>query len=286
MEETIVVNLLKRLDISKTQNLVTDYDTIIQQILTVSKTIQLSSESSTNNSDGRIDSALKETPFLTSLKEELEKIPGYKCELPEARNWFDIMINNIPINLKLTDCKTSDNAINKRAIYFSIVGSLDDYPKSSNWKMFWDRLSMAKSFGKLKLTRDPQTEYHYLVVNKKTGDILLKPIFDIKTYIPNPSNDLQIKWEHEFKNQDYKVPESDYKKKVEDLLKTIQKSLLEAINNTRSFAEAQLGDLFTPPNSPDTISDGPIDSFTTDEETKKNKPNKKKIRPRAIDESP
>jgi hypothetical protein len=49
------------------------------------------------------------------------------------------------------------------------------------------------------------TEYHYLVINKNTNEMLLKSIFDIHTYKSNPCNDLQINWDNEFKNIEYKI---------------------------------------------------------------------------------
>jgi hypothetical protein len=77
-----------------------------------------------------------------------------------------------------------------------------------------------------------------------SGDVLLKPIFDIHTYVSNASNDLQINWKNEFIHRSYVTDDGDYLKKVESLLSCIQKSVKEMINRTKKFAEMDLSSLF------------------------------------------
>ena len=78
--------------------------------------------SSGGSVDGRIVSAIKETEYLTALKTSLESShPAFTINIPKERYWYDIRINNIPINLKLTTGGT-DNAFNKVAILYSITG--------------------------------------------------------------------------------------------------------------------------------------------------------------------
>ena len=202
------------------------YDTIYADILTAAKSITLSS----SEGDGRLDSAMKEGPFLIELKRILlEKNPEWSIVIPKERSWCDIIIQAIPINLKLTEAKTADNCANKRAIFFSITGS-SDYPYSSTWNDFYDKLSTTP----WKAHRNKATEYHYLVKNKLTGAVLLKAMFDIHTYVSNPSNDLQINWKNEFQHLEY---EGDLKK-VYDLLSCIQTSVKAMIERTSRFASA------------------------------------------------
>ena len=216
--------------------IVNDYDSTISEIKLVSKSISLVKSSG----DGRIDSAMKEIPFLTELKQLLlERNPEWDIIISPPRAACDILINSIRINLKLTDCKSSDNSMNKPSIYYSITGS-SDYPYSSNWNNFLEKLIEAKSEGLIKSTRDKATEYHYLVKNKITGDVLLKPIFDIHTYVSNPSNDLQINWKNEFANLEYFTEDDDYIKKMISLLTCIQKSVREMISRTNRFADADM----------------------------------------------
>ena len=229
-----IINKFKRtLKIRKN----TMYDETIKDVLNISKTIELHNSSI---KDGRVDSSIKELPFLNKLKDELlKKNPDWSVEISPPRASCDIMINSIRINLKLTDCKTADNSVNKPSIHYSITG-LTSYPYSSTWNDFIDRLNKDK----IKKIRDKTTEYHYLVKNKITGDVLLKPIFDIHTYISNPSNDLQINWKNEFKNNSYYTPDKEYNIKVKTLIECLQKSVKDMIERNRKFAEFDIDGLF------------------------------------------
>jgi len=217
------------------------YITTISETEIVAKTICVKK----TDGDGRIDSAIKETPFLIEMRRLLlEKHPDWEIVISPPRASCDIMINSIKINLKLTDCKSSDNSVNKRSIYYSITG-LTTYPYSSNWNEFLDRLVDAKTAKHIKKIRHKSSEYHYLVKNKLTGDVLIKPIFDIHTYISNPSNDLQINWKNEFAYSDYHIEDGEYENKVKSLVKCIQKSVKEMIERTKRFAEADIDVLFS-----------------------------------------
>lgn len=216
-----------------------DYITTIQEIKEAAKSIGVKKA----ECDGRIDSAMKETPFLNEMKNILlKKYPDWEVIISPPRASCDIMVNSIRINLKLTDCKSSDNSVNKPSIYYSITG-LTTYPYSSNWNDFLDKLLYAKTTNQIKRNRYKPTEYHYLVKNKLTGDVLLKPIFDIHTYVSNASNDLQINWKNEFAHSDSEIEDANYLKKVESLLLCIQKSVKEMIERTKRYAEADIASL-------------------------------------------
>jgi hypothetical protein len=213
------------------------YNETINEILRISKDIKMESGSII---DGRIDSSIKEIPFLNKLKEELLKInPEWSVEITPPRASCDIMVNSIRINLKLTNCKSADNSVNNPSFFYSITGN-STYPYSSTWNDFIERLQKNK----IKTLRDKATEYHYLVKNKITGDVLLKSIFDIHTYISNPSNDLQINWKNEFKNITYYTSNEEYNMKVKSLIECIQKSVKDMIEKNRKFAECDINTLF------------------------------------------
>jgi len=217
-----------------------NYDTTILEITNAAKIINIQKTCS----DGRIDSAMKEGPFLTKLKDTLLKTyPSWEIIISPPRASCDIMINSLHINLKITECKSSDNAMNKPSMYFSITGRTD-YPYSSTWNDFLVNLEKARDKQQIKKKREKSTEYHYLVKNKETGEVLLKPIFDIHTYISNPSNTLQINWKNEFIHKDYCINDKEYTDKVQSLLKCIQKSLKEMIARTNEFADSDIDSLF------------------------------------------
>ncbi len=217
------------------------YEPTVTETLRIARSINVAAASST--SDGRIDSALREGPFLEALRLQLlEAHPTWTILISPPRASCDIMINGVRVNLKMTDCKSADNSVNKPSIFYSITGHTS-YPYSSTWNDFLDRLVTAKAAAQMKRVRHRPTEYHYLVKNKLTDDVLLKPIFDIHTYVSNPSNDLQINWRNEFEHVAVTTTDADYPQKVLALLQTIQRSAAEMIARTQRFATADLGAL-------------------------------------------
>ena len=189
--------------------------------------------------DGRIASAVKETEYLDKLEARLLAVnPAFQVERPKARFWYDVRINGIPINLKLTTGGT-DNAFNKTAIAYSMSGE-EMLKKNMNFNKWFKYLrDMVK-----KESREIASEYHYLVLNKNTGAVLFKSIFDIHSYKSNPCNDMQISWAQEFLNADYRIAVSEYKGKVRELLKTVQKSVRQLMESMREFADADIDALF------------------------------------------
>jgi hypothetical protein len=86
------------------------YDETIAEILRIVKEIPTTKA----EGDGRTDSALKETPFIEEMKRQLlEAHPSWKVVISPPRAPCDVMVNSIRINLKLTECKSSDNSVNK-----------------------------------------------------------------------------------------------------------------------------------------------------------------------------
>ena len=189
--------------------------------------------------DGRIASAVKESEYLDQLEQLLLLgNPDFQVERPRARHWYDVRINGIPINLKLTTGGT-DNAFNKVAIAYS-MSSEEIQKKNMNYNKWFSYLKSVA----IKQDRDRSTEYHYLVLNKNTGDLLFKSIFDIHSYKSNPCNDMQISWSHEFLNAEYRTADEEYKKKVRELLKTVQRSVKQLIESMSEFADADIDELF------------------------------------------
>jgi len=207
-----------------------DYGFTIKCINEECKSINLTKS---DESDGRISSAIAEKPYLSELKKRLVEKHVFSVEIPNDRHWYDIRINDIPINLKITTGSTSDNALNKVAVIYSLTG-IEVKNKNMNFDCFYKHLQNSK----IKKERDPKTEYHYLVINKTNGNILLKSILDIHCYKSNPSNILQINWNNEFKFIDYRC--ESFNDKAVELLSVIQKSIREAINSMEKFADADL----------------------------------------------
>jgi hypothetical protein len=214
----------------------TEYMNTLSEIRFVSRFIDFQK----SQIDGRIDSAFKEFEFLNEMKRELlYRNPEWNIVISPPRAPYDIMVNSIRINLKLTDCKAPDNCMNKPSIFYSITGN-ENYPRSSTWNEFLDILVESG----VKPQRCRFTEYHYLVKNKLTGNVLLKSIFDIKNYVSNASNILQINWKNEFSHYKYHTLDENYLEKVHSLLKCMQKSVKDMIERSVRFADADISELF------------------------------------------
>lgn len=214
----------------------TDYDYITTTIKTICSDINLSYAS---DNDGRLISAIKEKEYLDLLEKKLlEKDSTFVIVRPKDRFWYDIRINNIPINLKITTGGT-DNAFNKVAIIYTISGT-EIETKNMNYNK-WFKLLMDSKHKKI---RDPKTEYHYLVINKNDNKFLLKSIIDIHSFKTNPSNDLQINWTNEFKNIDHKTTDTDFLKKIKEIIKSVQSSVKQAIAGMKEFAESDIDMMF------------------------------------------
>lgn len=208
------------------------YEETIQAIKTACASINCTYS---NEGDGRITSAVKEAEYLDALTTALtEYDPSFQFVRPKERYWYDIAINGIPINLKITSGGT-DNAFNKVAILYTMTGE-EVAKRNMNYNQWFQLVRNATQ----KEVRDKQTEYHYLVVEKQTGHIILKSILDIHTYKSNPCNDLQINWANEFKHADYAIQDSAFQEKIKYLLRTVQNSVRQAVAGMREFAEADV----------------------------------------------
>jgi hypothetical protein len=91
--------------------------------------------------------------------------------------------------------------------------------------------------------RNPTTEYYYLVVHKKTREVLLKSLVDIHSYKVNcsASNVMQINWDSEFKHREY-VAENRGSKMIE-LLQVVQTACRKQIENMAQFVACDIGSL-------------------------------------------
>lgn len=216
------------------------YESLRKLIIMVAKKINLDYKANSGDGDGRLISAIMEKSFLDKLEVGIHKINAkIKIVRPAIRHWYDIMIENIPVNLKITS-GGSDNAFNKTAIAYTILG----YEANSSQHLgFSEWYDFIKKHYNSNMTRTPYNEYHYLVIHKNDpSKVLFKSILDINTYRANPSNVLQIKWKHEFNHFTYSIgnDNSTYQQKKLELLKCIQTSLVKEYSSKRKFIEAHI----------------------------------------------
>jgi hypothetical protein len=185
--------------------------------------------------DGRITSAVKEKEYLAKLKAALGK--QFNFEIPKKRAWYDFKVDGIHINLKITD-GGGDNAFNKSALVFTWGGVIPSKAPGNMNNM----LSILKASPRLE-QRDPLKEYHYLVVHKKTGTVLLKSIVDIHTYKVNcaAGNVMQINWNSEFKHAEH--TSNNRGAKMVELVKVVQTACRKQVANMEEFAAYDIDSL-------------------------------------------
>jgi len=68
--------------------------------------------------DGRTDSLLNEDEVLKIIENK------FKVEIPNAREWANFYVNNIPVNIKITTTKTADNANSKNGLFYALTGKI------------------------------------------------------------------------------------------------------------------------------------------------------------------
>jgi len=218
-----------------------NYATLCNDIIEFSKSIMCSLSSFSNGIiDGRLNSAMLETPFLSLLTSKIKKKhPLISIEIPPPRHWYDIKIHNIPINLKITNGGT-DNVFNKKAILYTLIKNENiKIPNSMNFSEWYNYI--LKHSSNITTLREPFKEYHFLVIHKKSNNILFKSILDVTHYKSNPSNILQVNWNAEFEmNFNFN---SNTNSRIIDILKIIQKSLISEYNSKQLFIHSNIDNL-------------------------------------------
>ena len=98
----------------------TSYQRTISAVRSACATIRMSFGSSPG--DGRVESSVKERPYLEALKAALGA--AHTVEISPERYWHDVLIDGIPFNLKLTECASADNVFDKMAIHYTLTGAI------------------------------------------------------------------------------------------------------------------------------------------------------------------
>ena len=148
------------------------------------------------NKDGRVNSSSDED-VLTNL---LEKRFGKYIRVPKSRNWYDILVYDkmygwLPVNIKTTTFKTSDNTGNLAMCvqaYTSFKLDLDkNYQNGKMSKILIEYLN-EKKYNKI-----DKKDYYFLVINKETKEIVINSIKGLNTLTRNINNlPFQIKWKN------------------------------------------------------------------------------------------
>jgi hypothetical protein len=145
--------------------------------------------------DGRVCSSLDEHTIISSLRDRF----GDRLYVPNARMWYDIMLHDvafgwIPINIKTTTMKTSDNVGNLAICLYSYTNyTMDKYKPYNNGKIY---KLLVDSIRKNKYGIPFHRDYYFLVVNKQNvEDIVINSIRGLQKIMPNCNNlPFQVRW--------------------------------------------------------------------------------------------
>lgn len=150
--------------------------------------------------EARIDSLVQEDAVIKRLQAALPA--RAVLTVPKARHWYDVAFQpqtpgpTYYINIKISS-GGCDNAFNKKAIAYSLSSlPVDDIPNTMSFNKLYD---LVKEHPRAR--RDPAKEYYFLYIDKCDGHVFARSICDIKHWVSNPNNILQINWAKEKKEQ-------------------------------------------------------------------------------------
>jgi hypothetical protein len=176
---------------------------------------------SNQNEDGRINSCIDEEIIIRMLIEKF----GNKIKKPKIRMWYDIlafdyMYGWIPINIKSTTTKTSDNTGN---LAMCIYAYTDEILDIQNDKSYENGKMSELLFTKLKnknVNKNNKKDYYFIVCNKNdASDIIINSVKGLTLLTPNINNlPFQVNWS---KNKIFKY--ENINKRVKMFIECLQK---------------------------------------------------------------
>lgn len=176
-------------------------------------------EFSVQSEDGRINSCIDEDKVIRLLIEKF----GEKIKKSKIRMWYDILAFDyrygwIPINIKTTTTKTSDNTGNLSMCVYAYTDEVLDLNKSyGNGEMsniLYDKLK-NKNYN-----TNNKKDYYFIILNKtNSGDIIVNSVKGLKILTPNINNlPFQVCWS---KNRKFKY--ENINKKIKLFIDCLQK---------------------------------------------------------------
>ncbi len=192
--------------------------------------------------DGRINSAIEESKIINKMIEIMPLLPMGHRRIVEAppRHWWDCKIYDfrygwLPINIKITKTRTSDNSGNMTMLVYALTNEnivLDkSYKNGSSSKIFLNKVR-EKEFN-----NNNKRDYYFFTINKEdTSDIICNSIKGLTNITGNNNNPpFQICWNknRKFKYRNSKEVASYICKTISSKKKTWQEEFLEGIRGLK-----------------------------------------------------
>jgi hypothetical protein len=189
---------------------------IIKQYLQ-SQTIQFS----TQNEDGRINSCLDEAIVIKLLIDKF----GDKIKKSISRMWcdilaFDSMYGWIPINIKTTTTKKSDNTGNLTMCVYAYTDEILDIHRGKSYENGKMSNILFEKLKQKQYNTNNKKDYYFIVLNKtKSSDIIVNSVKGLTIITPNINNlPFQVCWD---KNREFTY--APVNKKIAQFIACLQK---------------------------------------------------------------
>ena len=140
--------------------------------------------------EGRLNSALAEDQIIDILRQaEQWKIYSPNQETDNNRAWYDVKINDLFCDIKVSNCNANDNTQAKKAIYYLLTGDENTGNVPNQDKIFFKMMRENENM-------DKDRDYYYLIVNKMdTEDVFVVNLKGIVSCNSAPNNPpFQVNW--------------------------------------------------------------------------------------------
>ena len=145
---------------------------------------------SQTHTDGRVNSIKDEETIIETLR----LLYGKGVETPKDREWFDVRLFGIPVQIKSSSFSKSaaDNFSSKAAILYSLTNLTEEEVTVRGWEKFEQSLLMN--------SEDNNRDYYIIVMNKDNNEFHLTSLKRLNKLTPNGNNlPFQIKWKDNIK---------------------------------------------------------------------------------------
>jgi hypothetical protein len=153
---------------------------------------------SKNNKDGRINSCVDEDEVIRLLISKF----GERVKVPEIRNWYDILVFDgmygwVPVNIKTTTTKTSDNTGNLAMCVYAYTDEILDIHRGKSYENGKMSILLFDKLKHKKYNKTSKKDYYFIVLNKTDAtDIIVNSVKGLNILTPNSNNlPFQVCWD-------------------------------------------------------------------------------------------
>jgi hypothetical protein len=171
-------------------------------------------EFTNQTNDGRINSCIDEEKIIVLLLEKFNN----RIKKPNIRMWYDILVfDNIcgwlPVNIKTTTTKSSDNTGNLAMCVYAYTDEKLDVHKNNTYENGKMSELLIKKIKEKKYNKIYKKDYYFIVLNKNnSNDIIVNSVLGLQKITPNNNNlPFQIMWN---KNRNFIYNKINYKIKM------------------------------------------------------------------------